>query len=389
MAYPLISHVCMPWGEERSSEPWRPGASPSSASRRLEPTIKDGGISISRETLGGHVACSVAARCGGGSFAQDGLSKNVQIAGRGFYVPMQLGMASVLSTSSASNNLPHSPRSSTPVRRTQSDVGSSTPRRQRSMAEAARLQAAEATVHACEYEAVPEDAIDVAVEWHCRRLARHASESLQLRRCGPGEYEIGGTRVHLGWRFDTGTMEIFVSGFDREGREELLASYMSKVAEISSALKPPSLGGPRLGAGGPHMMLQAPGGGYPSRMPPTPQQKMPEGVSWREAHSFDASMLNAVAHHNTAWAGAGMQGSSSAPIRGGPGVPPPPVPRDIRVFGAPGPSVSVQAAGYQPFGPPGLGAQTPGMPPMPGIAPLPNFSAAPGWQTRPGFVSVR
>jgi hypothetical protein len=89
-------------------------------------------------------------------------------------------------------------------------------------------------VPANRYEACVEDPIDRCFERLLRQAEPSASAALLVRRFGPGEYEVDGARISVGWRrLDSGQREAFV--FDRNGPSEPLGSYLRRATDVALA----------------------------------------------------------------------------------------------------------------------------------------------------------
>lgn len=109
-------------------------------------------------------------------------------------------------------------------------------------------------VKACNYEADPDDELDVQVSLQLMTLDPNLASCLLMRRLGPGEYELDGRRVRVIWArppAQGGTPELLVHEATREGLEAegvcteiLLLAYLKQVADIAASLGGRSAGAP-------------------------------------------------------------------------------------------------------------------------------------------------
>lgn len=80
------------------------------------------------------------------------------------------------------------------------------------------------------YEASVEDPIDRTFEVMAKQVDPGLGRFLFVRRFGPGDYEVDGARVNVGWRrLDSGSREAYI--FDQSGPVEPLAGYLQRVAD--------------------------------------------------------------------------------------------------------------------------------------------------------------
>lgn len=144
--------------------------------------------------LGNSFACSAAA------FAR----QEDALPGRGLYVPMQRG----LGTRCLAGGRPNSRRDTLcPSRVPSSRSPPASKARAASQSQpppGPHLGSGSVQLRfpgpAANYEAAPEDPLDRAMEAHTRQLPASAARALLLRRLAPGDYEIDGRRVRVGWR---------------------------------------------------------------------------------------------------------------------------------------------------------------------------------------------
>jgi len=158
--------------------------------------------------LGNSMACTGAA-----------LAQEDNMPGRGLYISMQGGLG------------PRD-RQNKDRRERRSDASPQTPLQQRRTSSRTNVRVMP-VCQAANYEAFPEDSLDVMVQDVARRLPQNGARALLLRRLSRGEYEVDGARVSINIRGSEAY--VYPTNDDGNGKPETLSSYLLRAADSALA----------------------------------------------------------------------------------------------------------------------------------------------------------
>jgi len=165
--------------------------------------------STSSFALGNSMACT------GAALAQ----QEDNMPGRGLYVSMQkgLGPCDRLKQDRRDRRSDHSPQTPLQQRRTSSRTSVRAP----------------PVAQAVNYEAIPEDSLDMMVQDAARRLPQNGARALLMRRLSRGEYEIDGARVSITMRGNEAY--VYPTNDDGTDQPESLSRYLVRAADSALA----------------------------------------------------------------------------------------------------------------------------------------------------------
>jgi len=165
-------------------------------------------------SLGSSLACTGAAF----GHQEDGIPV------RGLYVSMQRGLGPPAPAGGGGRDALGRSR-----REARNSASQPPPRQRRGSLQETSVVQPRFSVPAASYEAVQEDVLDCLVEALARQLPANYGRALLLRRLSPGEYEVDGRRLGIGWQ----GAEVVVRLPKEDGTTSMepLASYLRDAAD--------------------------------------------------------------------------------------------------------------------------------------------------------------